>query len=639
MVVMDLDEEATREGENIEEVVNAEESIDDEAVDIHEEEVGDVKDDLVGKIITTIEFLDQISDYRRTQQKECFNLVRRLKILIPFMDEIRGFEFPSPESCMHFLNRLRKVILAARKLLETCNNGSKIFLALDSELIMTRFHSIYEKLNRVLVKTPFDELGISDEVKDEVGSLCKQLKKARRRTDTQDIELAVDMMVMFSKTDPRNADSAIIERLAKKLELQTMEDLKTETIAIKTLVQEKGGLSIETKQHIIELLNKFKKLQGVEATDVLYEPVINKSTSLILPHEFLCPITLEIMQDPWFDAGHKTCPKTGQTLDHLSLAPNYALKNIILQWCEKNNFKIPEKETSLHSENDSEEQKDEVSLLVEALSSSQLEEQRASVKQMRLLAKENPENRVLIANAGAIPLLVQLLSYPDSGIQENAVTTLLNLSIDETNKKLISDEGAIPDIIEILQNGNREARENSAAALFSLSMLDENKVTIGLSNGIPPLVELLQHGTSRGKKDALTALFNLSLNSANKGRAIDAGIVQPLLQLLKDRNLGMIDEALSILLLLVSHPEGRQAIGQLSFIETLVDFIRQGTPKNKECAASVLLELGSNNSSFILAALQFGVYEYLVDITSSGTNRAQRKANALIQLISKSEQI
>ncbi|KAH0909946.1 hypothetical protein HID58_033267 [Brassica napus] len=644
MVVMDLDEEATREGENIEEVVNAEESIDDEAIDIHEEEVGDVKDDLVGEIITTIEFVDQISDYRRTQQKECFNLVRRLKILIPFMDEIRGFEFPSPESCMRFLNRLRKVILAARKLLETCNNGSKIFLALDSELIMTRFHSIYEKLNRVLVKTPFDELRISDEVKDEVGSLCKQLKKARRRTDTQDIELAVDMMVMFSKTDPRNSDSAIIERLAKKLELQTIEDLKTETIAIKALVQEKGGLSVETKQHIIELLNKFKKLQGVEATDVLYEPVINKSTSLILPHEFLCPITLEIMQDPegiqkWFDAGHKTCPKTGQTLDHLSLAPNYALKNIILQWCEKNNFKIPEKETSLHSENDSEEQKDEVSLLVEALSSSQLEEQRASVKQMRLLAKENPENRVLIANAGAIPLLVQLLSYPDSGIQENAVTTLLNLSIDETNKKLISDEGAIPDIIEILQNGTREARENSAAALFSLSMLDENKVTIGLSDGIPPLVELLQHGTSRGKKDALTALFNLSLNSANKGRAIDAGIVQPLLQLLKDRNLGMIDEALSILLLLVSHPEGRQAIGQLSFIETLVDFIRQGTPKNKECAASVLLELGSNNSSFILAALQFGVYEYLVEITSSGTNRAQRKANALIQLISKSEQI
>ncbi|EOA15163.1 hypothetical protein CARUB_v10028542mg [Capsella rubella] len=664
VIVMDADEEATGDNtENLEEEVTAEEEDQEEPINdevvveiIHEEEVKEEDDDcdgLVSEIVSLIEFLDQITEYRRTQQKECFNLVRRLKILVPFLEEIRGFESPR---CRHFVKRLRKVILVAKKLLETCNNGSKIFLALDSESMMTRFHSIYEKLNRVLVKAPFDEMIISDDVKEEIDSLCKQLKKAKRRTDTQDIELAVDMMVVFSKTDPRNSDSAIIERLAKKLELQTIDDLKTETIAIKSLIQDKGGLCIETKQHIIELLNKFKKLQGLEATDILYQPVINKaftkSKSLILPHEFLCPITLEIMQDPviiatgqtyekdsiqkWFDKGHKTCPKTRQELEHLSLAPNFALKNLIMQWCEKNNFKLPEKETSPHSEN---EQKDEVSLLVEALSSSHLEEQRTSVKQMRLLARENPENRVLIANAGAIPLLVQLLSYPDSGIQENAVTTLLNLSIDEVNKKLISNEGAIPNIIEILQNGNREARENSAAALFSLSMLDENKVTIGLSDGIPPLVDLLQHGTLRGKKDALTALFNLSLNSANKGRAIDAGIVQPLLNLLKDRNLGMIDEALSILLLLASHPEGRQAIGQLSFIESLVEFIRQGTPKNKECATSVLLELGSNNSSFILAALQFGVYEYLVEITTSGTNRAQRKANALIQLISKSEQI
>lgn len=127
MVVMDIDED----GENIEEEVTAQEPVEDEVVDgsdtleIHEE----VKDDdcggLVNEIISLIEFLDQINAYRRTQQKECFNLVRRLKILVPFMDEIRGFESPS---CRHFLNRLRKVILVAKKLLETCNNGSKIFL-------------------------------------------------------------------------------------------------------------------------------------------------------------------------------------------------------------------------------------------------------------------------------------------------------------------------------------------------------------------------------------------------------------------------------------------------------------------------------------------------------------------------------
>ncbi|KAK7295121.1 hypothetical protein RJT34_18025 [Clitoria ternatea] len=65
----------------------------------------------------------------------------------------------------------------------------------------------------------------------------------------------------------------------------------------------------------------------------------------------------------------------------------------------------------------------------------------------------------------------------------------------------------------------------------------------------------------------------------------------------------------------------------------------KGTPKNKECAAAVLLELCLNNSSFILAALQFGVYEHLIEIEQCGTDRAQRKANAILELISRNEQI
>ena len=65
------------------------------------------------------------------------------------------------------------------------------------------------------------------------------LKRSKRRTDTQDIELAMDMMVVFSKDDERNADSAIIVRLAKKLELLTVEDLNAETIAVRKLVKER----------------------------------------------------------------------------------------------------------------------------------------------------------------------------------------------------------------------------------------------------------------------------------------------------------------------------------------------------------------------------------------------------------------
>jgi hypothetical protein len=132
--------------------------------------------------------------------------------------------------------------------------------------------------------------------------MCLQLRRARRRTDTQDIELAMDMMVVFSKKDDRNADSAIIERLAKKLELNTIEDLNIETIAVRNLVRERGGQNAETTQHIIDLLNKFRQVAGMEITNVLDDPVmpkmLAKCPSLLIPHEFLCPITLEIMTDP-----------------------------------------------------------------------------------------------------------------------------------------------------------------------------------------------------------------------------------------------------------------------------------------------------------------------------------------------------
>ncbi|XP_057966320.1 U-box domain-containing protein 15 [Malania oleifera] len=610
----------------------------------------------IGELVEVIEAVGAFGGYRKTQRKECLNLVRRLKLLIPLLEEMREADGQIPAAA---LGNLKRALQSVKKLLKQCSYGSKIYLALESEAVMIRFHAVYDKLNQALDDIPYDEIGISVEVKEQVDLMRMQFRRARRRTDTQDIELAMDMMVVLSKTDDRNADSAILERLATKLDLHTVADLNAETLAVTKLVKRKGRKTTESIRQVIDLLRKFKQFVGIDGAKVPDAPVASRSLekcpSLIIPHEFLCPITLEIMTDPviiatgqtyeresiqkWLDSNRRTCPKTGQTLSHLSLAPNYALRNLILQWCERNNFKLPKKNVHSGSNSSTAELMEEISSLVQNLSSCQLDVQRKAIVKIRMLSKENPENRILIANSGGIPPLVHLLPYPDLKIQEQTVTALLNLSIDEANKRLIAREGAIPAIVEILQNGTNAARENSAAALFSLSMLDENKVLVASLNGIPALVNLLQNGTNRGKKDAATALFNLSLNQTNKTRAIKAGIILPLLHLLEDKNLGMVDEALSILLLLVSHPEGRKEIGQLSFIETLVEIIKNGTPKNKECATSVLLELGLHNSSFILAALQFGVYEYLVDIVRCGTNRAQRKANSLLQHMSKCEHI
>ncbi|CAJ1820595.1 unnamed protein product [Sphenostylis stenocarpa] len=612
----------------------------------------------VEEVQRIIESMVQFGEYRKTQRRECQNLVRRFKLMLPLLEELRDLPQPFPQSGVAWLTKFKEALLFAKDLLQLCSQGSKIHLSMENEIVMGTFQKVYEKLSQAFDGVPCEEMGISDEVKEQLELMHVQLRRARRRTDTQDIELAMDMMVVFSDEDDRNADSAIIERLAKKLELYSVEDLNMETVAIRNLAAERNGQQIESTKRIIDLLNKFKHVAGMEETSVLDDPVapktLDRCTSMVIPHEFLCPITLEIMTDPviiasgqsyeresiekWFQSNHNTCPKTRQCLEHTSLAPNCALKSLIEEWCENNNFELPKNYNSAQ-ESCSAVSKEKIPGLVQSLSSIHLEEQRKSVETIRMISKENAENRVLVAEHGGIPPLVQLLSYPDSKIQENAVTALLNLSLDDGNKIIIAKEGAIPAIIDVLENGSCVAKENSAATLFSLSMLDDITELIGQLNGFPPLVKLLKNGTIRGKKDALTALFNLTLNHANKGRAIRAGVVTPLLLLLKDTNLDLIDEALSILLLLVSNQEGRQEIGQLTFIETLVEFMKRGTPKNKECAAAVLLELCLYTSSFLLAALQFGVYHDLIEIKQNGTSRGQRKAMEILDLISKNEQI
>lgn len=613
--------------------------------------------DLAEELIGIIEAAKLLGEFRGTLKKESQTLARRLRHCLPLLEELRDLDAHIPEICISCLRRLKKAFILGKKLLKTCYAGSKIYLVLEAEAMVTRFHAVYDKLNQAMDGFPYKEIGISEEVKEQVELMCMQLKRAKKQMDSQDMELTNDMISVLTFDNDRIIECDSISKLANKLSLNSLEELRIETVAVRKLVKERRGQNAEGTQKIIDLLDKFKRFAGIEQVNVLDDPVpcnrsLRKCTSIAIPFEFLCPITLEIMRDPvivatgqtyerasiqqWLDSDHETCPKTGLPLTHTALAPNVALHNLILQWCNDNNYQIPKKEPPPPPKK---AQSERVLTLIQNLSSSQLQEQRKAVTKIRMLSRECPESRVLIAEKGGIPPLVQLLSYPDSKIQEHAVTALLNLSIDDKIKKQVSREGPIPAIIEILQNGTIGAKENSAAALFSLSMLDENKALIGSSNGIPPLINLLTEGTIRGKKDAATALFNLTLSQSNKAKAIEAGAIKPLLRILENERLDMVDEALSVLLLLAEHPDGRRELGQLSFIETLVKFIREGTPKNKECASAVLLKLCTNNNNNLVVALQYGVYEHVFQVSQNGTKRGKKKAAAILQLMSKSGQI
>lgn len=54
-------------------------------------------------------------------------------------------------------------------LLKNETNWILLDQVLESETVAIKFHAVYEKLNRALSGMPYHELGITDEVKEQVG--------------------------------------------------------------------------------------------------------------------------------------------------------------------------------------------------------------------------------------------------------------------------------------------------------------------------------------------------------------------------------------------------------------------------------------------------------------------------------------
>lgn len=267
--------------------------------------------------------------------------------------------------------------------------------------------------------------------------------------------------------------------------------------------------------------------------------------------------------------------------------------------------------------------------LIADLKSQRDEVQMKAAEELRLLAKDNVENRVIIGQYGAISPLLSLLYSEGKRIQEHAVTALLNLSINENNKAMIAEAGAIEPLIYVLKTGNAPAKENSAATLFSLSVLEEYKAKIGRSGAVKALVDLLGVGTLRGKKDAATALFNLSIFHENKARIVQAGAVKYLVELLGTAT-GMVDKAAALLANLSTISEGRLAIAREGGIPLLVEIVETGTMRGKENAASILLQLCLHSTKFCTLVLQEGAVPPLVALSQSGTPRAKEKAQQLL---------
>lgn len=629
------------------------------------------------KLIQTVNQIDVLQYSRPTTlKKHSTNLARRLTLLTPLFQEIRDYYAQSSsisleEDTYKALLSLLDALLSAKDILRFATQSSKIYLVLEREQVMNKFLKVTAIIENALTAISYEKLPISEEVQEQVEFVIMQFKRAKERVDEPDIGLYQDLLSLYNRKggDSSAASNALVlRRCAEKLQLTQITHLTDESLALHEMVATNGGDSGENIEKMSMILKMIKDIVQTDHSFDMDAPLmdnppveelgqassdLNRSLSSKIPQDFRCPISLELMKDPvivstgqtyerdfiekWLKAGHVTCPKTQQPLTNTTLTPNYVLRSLIAQWCEANGMEPPKRSLipSKATSGSSPAELRKIETLLHQLASANPDDMRTAAGEIRLLAKRNADNRLAIAEAGAIPLLVRLLSMPDSRIQEHAVTALLNLSIHEHNKGSIVTSGGVPGIIHVLRRGSMEARENAAAAIFSLSIVDGNKVTIGSMGAIPPLVTLLNEGSPRGKKDAATALFNLCIYQGNKGRAVRAGAIPTLIRLLKEPADGMVDEALAMLAILASHNEGKAIIGASETVATFVDVIGNGSLRNKENAAAVLVHLCSGDVKHLAEAQELGVMESLLDMAVNGTDRGKRKAAQLLERISR----
>uniref|UniRef100_A0A803LJQ4 RING-type E3 ubiquitin transferase n=1 Tax=Chenopodium quinoa TaxID=63459 RepID=A0A803LJQ4_CHEQI len=530
-------------------------------------------------------------------KKDCTDLGRRISLLSHLVEEIHS----------------RRLLLAASSFDPNEDGATK--------RIAFQFQCVTWKLEKALANIPYEQFGVSEEVQEQVELVRTQLKRATERYGGP---LSCSK-ISRAASQPLLNELEMLQSGNKGFDCLHLGSIGNIDQEFKRKVKNgRPGNSSTSDSHEVSLRVEVSSTSAsvcasntAEEGDeysVENQDESSKPESVSIPEDFLCPISLEIMRDPVIVA-------TGQ--------------NNIEQPTALMTGKIKKSDGSFR---DVSGDIAAIQVLVRKLSSRLVDERRGAVAEIRSLSKRSTDNRILIAEAGAIPVLVNLLTNDDALTQENAVTSILNLSIYENNKELIMLAGAIPSIVQVLRNGSMEARENAAATLFSLSLADENKIIIGASGAIPALVNLLQNGSPRGKKDAATALFNLCIYQGNKGRAVRAGIIAALMKMLTESDGAMVDEALTILSVLAGHQEAKLVIVRACTIPVLIDLLRTGLPRNKENAAAILLALCKRDMENLTSLSRLGAAIPLTEITKSGTERAKRKATSLLELLKKLQQ-
>ncbi len=366
-----------------------------------------------------------------------------------------------------------------------------------------------------------------------------------------------------------------------------------------------------------------------------------------VPSVFICPISLEPMQDPvtlctgqtyersnilkWFSLGHFTCPTTMQELWDDSITPNKTLYHLIFTWFSQKYLLMKKK---------SEDVQGRASELLETLKKVKGQARVQALKELQGVVAVHSTARKAVIDRGGVAVISSLLGpFTSHAVGSEVIGILVNLSLDSESRTNLMQPAKISLMVDILNEGCVETKINCTRLIemlmeekdFRSEIVSSHSLLVGLMR----LVKDKRH--PNGVLPGLKLLRTICLHKEVRALIVSLGAVPQLVELLPALDPDCLELALFILDALSTVEEARLALKACSnTIPNMVRLLMRVSECCTQYALSILwcvCKLAPEECSSI--AIDAGLAAKLLLVIQSGCNPVLKQRSAeLLKLCS-----
>ncbi|KMT19081.1 hypothetical protein BVRB_1g014790 [Beta vulgaris subsp. vulgaris] len=397
-------------------------------------------------------------------------------------------------------------------------------------------------------------------------------------------------------------------------------------------------------------------LGGVDESETGFSPIsekldlkkmVEELDFIEVPTVFICPISLEPMQDPvtlctgqtyersnimkWLSLGHLTCPTTMQELWDDSITPNKTLQHLIVSWFSQKFLAMKKK---------SEDVQGRVLEILENLKKVKGQSRVQALKRLRVIVATHFSAKKTMVDNGGVAFLTSLLGpFTSHAVGSEVVGILVNLSLDFESKTNLTQPAKISLMVDMLNEGSIETKVNCTKLIQGL--METKDFDPQLVSSLSLLVGLLKlvkdKRNSSGIQPGLSLLKMISLHECVRGSIVSIGAIPQLIDLLPSLNAECLELGLSILNNLGSIQEGTLALKACpNTIPNLVKLLMRISENCTQLSLSILWAVCKlSPEECAPLAVEAGLAAKLLLVIQSGCNPTLKQQSAeLLKLCS-----